>query len=254
MGGAPVFPHHLREGRALFPNAEITAVYGSTEAEPMAEISLSEIKDEDFAAMNRGAGLLAGVPVKSIDLRILRDQWGSPIPTLAKPQFEVLCLPAGQVGEIAVSGEHVLAGYLNGEGDLETRFTVAESVAESVEETRWHRTGDLGLLDAKGRLWLMGRASATIRDDRGVLHPFAAEAAAMQIEGVRRAALLQVARRRVLAIETTQGNTRETVAKAMAWAQLDEIRVLPTIPMDKRHNAKVDYVALAAMLSVHQDR
>ncbi|MCB0166660.1 MAG: AMP-binding protein, partial [Anaerolineae bacterium] len=42
-GGAPVFPRLLDQLRELAPNAEVVAVYGSTEAEPMAKISAADI-------------------------------------------------------------------------------------------------------------------------------------------------------------------------------------------------------------------
>lgn len=241
MGGAPVFPSDLRQARGLFPNAEITAVYGSTEAEPMADVNLSQIADADFIAMERGSGLLAGPPVASIALRIMRDQWGTPIGPMTKLEFDGHCLPPEEVGEIVVSGKHVLPGYLNGAGDAETKF--------DVDGVRWHRTGDLGRLDAQGRLWLMGRASAAIHDSLGVLYPFAAECAAMQVKGVRRAAILQVAGKRVLAVEADGSGVSEALRKTMAWAHLDEVRVLASIPMDKRHNAKIDYGSLAVVFS-----
>jgi len=241
MGGAPVFPSDLRQARNLFPNAEVTAVYGSTEAEPMADVHLSQIAEEDLLAMERGAGLLAGVPVVSISLRIVRDQWGTPLDPMTRLDFIALCLPPQAVGEIVVSGRHVLPGYLNGAGDCETKF--------DVDEVRWHRTGDLGWLDSRGRLWLMGRASAAIHDRHGDLYPFAAECAAMQVEGVRRAAILQVVGLRVLAVEADREDVRVSLRRAMAWAHLDEIRLLDSIPMDKRHNAKIDYGSLAKALS-----
>jgi acyl-CoA synthetase (AMP-forming)/AMP-acid ligase II len=241
MGGAPVFPRDLRQARKLFPNAEITAVYGSTEAEPMADVHLSQIAEEDLLAMERGAGLLAGIPVASIALRIVRDQWGKHLEPMTELQFDALCLPPEAVGEIVVSGKHVLPGYLNGAGDFETKF--------DVDGVRWHRTGDLGLLDSQGRLWLMGRASAAIHDRHGDLYPFAAECAAMQVEGVRRAAILQVAGLRVLAVEADREDVSDSLRRSMAWAHLDEIRLLDSIPMDKRHNAKIDYGALTKALS-----
>jgi olefin beta-lactone synthetase len=241
MGGAPLFPEDLREAHETFPNAEITAVYGSTEAEPMAEIALSSISKDDFDAMEQGSGLLAGEPVASIALRIIRNCWAEPIPPLDETQFHARCLGAEKVGEIVVCGEHVLRGYLHGGGDAETKFMVDGKV--------WHRTGDLGWFDRKGRLWLMGRASAVIEDERGVVYPFAVECAARQIDGVRRAAILSVGGRRILALEADSDRVVDATRGKLMWAELDEVRVVRAIPMDKRHNAKVDYVALQRLLS-----
>ena len=94
----------------------------------------------DRQAMDRGRGLPAGFPVPSIQLRILRDQWGTPIGPYTEAEFVAACLPPGEAGEIVVSGDHVLAGYLHGHGNDETKFAVGG--------TRWHRTGDAGYLDA----------------------------------------------------------------------------------------------------------
>ncbi len=40
-GGAPVFPAMLRRLQAMAPAAAVVAVYGSTEAEPIARIELA---------------------------------------------------------------------------------------------------------------------------------------------------------------------------------------------------------------------
>lgn len=240
MGGAPVFPEDMRGAQAAFPKAEIVAIYGSTEAEPMAEISLASIKSDDFEATAQGRGLLAGTPVESISLRILRDQWGTPIPPLTIGQFQALCLAPEEIGEIVVSGEHVLQCYLRGIGDAENKFRV--------ENTVWHRTGDLGWLDRQARLWLMGRASAVTRDERGMLYPFAVECAARQISGIRRAAILVVNGRRIMAVEADSHGAIEAARGKMAWANADEVRVVRGIPTDRRHNAKIDYVELRRIL------
>ena len=241
MGGAPVFPEDMHEARAAFPEAEIRAIYGSTEAEPMAEVSLASFASADFDAIAKGRGLLAGKPVDSITLRILADQWGTPIAPLNGDKFRALCLASDETGEIVVSGEHVLQGYLHGIGDAENKFRV--------DETIWHRTGDLGRLDGQGRLWLMGRASAAIRDERGIIYPFAVECAARQISGVRRAAILAVEGKRIMAVETASRGAAESVREKLAWASVDEIRLIRAMPTDKRHNAKIDYVELQRMLS-----
>ena len=241
MGGAPVFPEDLREAQVAFPEAEIVAIYGSTEAEPMAEVSLDSITGEDFEATAHGRGLLAGMPVDSISLRILPDRWGAPGAPLTGDQFQALCLAPEEIGEIVVSGEHVLPGYLHGFGDAENKFRVEGKI--------WHRTGDLGRLDRQGRLWLMGRASAVIRDDRGTLFPFAVECAARQIPGVRRAAILAIDGRRIMALETESQGAADLVRKKIPWTNVDEIRLVRRMPTDKRHNAKIDYVELKRILS-----
>ena len=247
MGGAPVFPGLLRRAKALCPQAEIVAVYGSTEAEPMAEISLSEIPPEDFVAMEQGKGLLAGRPVPSLSLRVVRENWGVPIAPLEAPAFQGLTAKTGEAGEIVVAGGHVLPGYLNGEGNAETKFTV--------DGIPWHRTGDLGYLDAGGRLWLLGRCTGRIQDERGTLYPFAVECAAMQTPAIRRAALAAVGNKRVLAVEAAGPISTDELLHALSWAHLDEVMQVDYVPVDKRHNAKVDYVALAEELrTVRQGR
>ncbi len=240
LGGAPVFPRVLRKAKQFCPNAAIAAVYGSTEAEPMAEIALDQISDADFLLMRNGTGLLAGPPDPSISLRVIRDQWGQPIAPLTRPQFDHLALVPGEAGEIVVSGDHVLPGYLHGEGDAETKF--------DVDGTRWHRTGDLGYMDYHGRLWLLGRSSAKVRDGLGILYPFAVECAAMESSSIRRAALVAGSGRRILVVETEGRASTEGIRQSLSWAELDQVVSVDRIPVDKRHNAKVDYVALANKL------
>jgi acyl-CoA synthetase (AMP-forming)/AMP-acid ligase II len=241
-GGAPVFPDHLDRFAATFPGAEVAAVYGSTEAEPIAHVARLELSVGDKAAMSAGKGLLAGLPVEEIAVRVIANRWGTPLGSLSENDFVTCCLMPGEVGEIVVSGGHVLKGYLNGSGDEETKF--------SVEGEVWHRTGDSGYFDAAGRLWLMGRTSAVINDGRGALHPFAVECAARQEPAVRRSALLGQNGRRILFVQARPGNRIDVPAlrEALAWAKLDEVREVREIPVDRRHNAKIDYNRLAKMV------
>lgn len=241
-GGAPVFPRLLSRLQRLAPKGEIVAVYGSTEAEPIAHVAASQIDPADLEAMMSGRGLLAGHPDDSIRLRIIRLQWGVPRGPYSASELEAQQLPAGEVGEIVVCGGHVLKGYLNGIGDEETKFDVAGE--------RWHRTGDAGYLDAQGRLWLMGRCSALINDAQGALYPFAVESAAIHFPGVRHAALVEHQGRRLLIIEEIAKGACiiGELNNRLRWAGLDEIRTLATMPLDKRHNAKIDYPALKQRL------
>jgi olefin beta-lactone synthetase len=242
-GGAPVFPKLLDQLQQVAPQAEVSAVYGSTEAEPIAHITRRQIHPEEMAAMLQGQGLLVGVPVPEIQLRILPDQWGQAIAPLTAEEFAAASLPVGKAGEIVVSGEHVLPGYLNGQGDQETKF--------QVEGVPWHRTGDAGYLDAQGRLWLLGRCQARIKDEQGILYPFAVEVAANQHPGVSQAAIVLYQKQRVLVVELVPGQSPQVLASLQAdlgWAKIERYKICPKIPVDKRHNAKVDYPLLYQFL------
>lgn len=241
IGGGPVFPHLLRRAREVFPNATITAVYGSTEAEPMAEISVDRISEDDFFRMRTGGGLLAGAPVASIDLRIIRDQWGIPIGRITAAEFAEMIVLVNQPGEIVVSGEHVLGGYLHA-GEAETKFTV--------DEVSWHRTGDLGLFDSSGRLWLLGRCSAKIEDRRGTVYPFTVECAVRHDPQVACAALVAFRGQRVLVLQARNARTLDSARykKQLPWAGIDRLIAVEHIPTDKRHNAKIDYAQLNSLL------
>jgi len=241
-GGAPVFPSLLRTLQQAAPSATITPVYGSTEAEPIAHLTSDDIGDDDYAAMGTGKGLLAGQPVPDIHLQIIRQQWGQPIGPYTQEEFIAVCQPAGEPGEIVVSGAHVLPGYLHGRGDAETKFRL--------DGVPWHRTGDAGYLDAGGRLWLLGRCAARIEDARGILYPFAVESAAMSHPAIKRTALVLHQGRRVLVVEPIQQQQVDVPAlhTALADAKLADILIVKYIPVDARHNAKVDYPALMRLL------
>jgi acyl-CoA synthetase (AMP-forming)/AMP-acid ligase II len=242
-GGAPVFPTVLARLQRMAPGARVVAVYGSTEAEPIARVDWREIDDDDHRRMGSGSGLLAGLPVSAIELRIVRDQWGQPVGPLTREALDAITLDADQVGEIIVAGAHVLTGYLGGIGESETKIHVGGRV--------WHRTGDAGYRDRRGRLWLLGRCSARIGSPPDVLYPFAVETAALASEGVERCALVEHDGARILVVELARGTAPDALPllhSRLAWAQLDEVREVAAIPVDRRHNAKVDYPALKQLL------
>jgi olefin beta-lactone synthetase len=242
-GGAPVFPRTLDRLQAMAPRAAVCAVYGSTEAEPIAHVTRDEVADADRAAMRAGAGLLGGIVVPSLDLRILPDRWGSPIGPYDAAAFDRIVLSGGQHGEIVVAGAHVLPGYLDGRGDEATKFRVGDRV--------WHRTGDAGYLDRANRLWLLGRCAGRVDDARGTLYPFAVECAAMALPWVARAALATRRGGRVLVVELDGHAPRDavhTLTTELRWAALQDVLVVDRVPMDPRHNAKVDYPRLRALL------
>jgi olefin beta-lactone synthetase len=204
-GGGPVFPDLLSKLCERLPKAEIVTVYGSTEAEPIAHQTAADLSAADWQAMRSGAGLVAGPPVAGLQMRLIDD-------------------------EIVVTGAHVNKGYLGGLGDAENKPVIDGEV--------WHRTGDAGRLDDRGRLWLLGRRGAAA----GGLYPFQIEAAARLWPGVRRVALVPGSMPPLLAIE---GDAAQAALWRREAARFDGLRVVDTnVPLDRRHRSKVDYVEL----------
>ena len=238
-GGGPVFPRVLDRLASAAPNARISAVYGSTEAEPIALVDRCDVGAPERRATRQGRGVLAGTPVKSVEVRIIADRWNTPLDAMSESQFQSLLRGPGEPGEIVVAGDHVLAGYVHGRGDRESKF--------SVDGRCWHRTGDAGYLDATGRLWLLGRCAAAVDGPIGRLYPFSVEAVAEEHPGVERAGLFADRGRRVLVVQLSASGTERTASELredLAWAALDEIRIVEQIPVDARHNTKIDYARL----------
>lgn len=248
-GGAPVFPDVLARLDAQLPDGGPVTVYGSTEAEPIAHVAYDRIGGEDFAAMRQGKGLLVGRPVRQVELRIADPQrlkQGRMTPNA----FEAACCGVDEPGEVLLTGEHVLKGYLDPEDDWETKLRV--------DDTTWHRSGDAGYLDAAGRLWLLGRVSAVIHDQRGTAYPFAVECAARQIKGVRLAAMLGINDKRVLVVqpdvdedgsELVDAGSLVSAIETRFAGEIDDITIRDSIPLDARHNAKVRYPELHRLLN-----
>lgn len=242
-GGGPVGPTLMRRLAAVAPNATIKAVYGSTEAEPIAVIHNEQVANFDEEQMCEGKGLLAGRPVRGCAVRILQVGPEQALGPFSDEAFANRCLPAGAIGEIVVSGSHVLSSY---EDPVATRKNKIR-----VQGTVWHRTGDAGYFDDRGRLWLVGRCSAALHDKHGTIYPFQVEYAVSGVRGVRRAALLARNNERVLVLETYGREFRTEIvrtARCIADNAIDRIITVRRIPVDRRHDAKIDYLALERML------
>lgn len=242
-GGAPVFPDLLRRLGGALPEAAIESVYGSTEAEPIAHFPAKLSDGVTDGLTRRGGGLCAGRPVAEIALRIIADQWGTPLDR-AGPEVE-----CGQAGEIIVSGAHVLAGYLDGLGDGETKIPGAGGV--------WHRTGDAGWMDGQGRLWLLGRCAEKMRlfpaegglPADALRYPFAVECALRELfPGIRMAALELEGRRTLVVGKECDDSLAARIRSGADGLGMERVVFIREIPLDRRHQAKVDYPALRKLL------
>lgn len=243
VGGAPVFPRLVHKLKTVAPAAKIVGVYGATEAEPIACGRLDDLPDKAWHRVNEGFGLPAGLPVSAASVRIIRaGSPPSPQP-MSHSEFSSLNLPAGKIGEIIVKGPHVLPEYFFPEANVAKKIRVEGQI--------WHRTGDSGYLDADGSIWLMGRCSATVMSDRGEFYPFQVEGRLAACPDIRNAALVSNGTRLVLFIEPSglARNGSTLLDEFLEWAPIDEVRRIQRMPVDRRHQSKINYNELRELLT-----
>lgn len=253
-GGAPVFHSLIRKLNQAFPQARIWTVYGSTEAEPICRLEITQdfstapdgIIDWQFRNQaQRGAGLLQGKPCEAVHLTIVDCDFLNRS-DFSADQFALAQCPAMAVGEILVAGDHVIPGYIGGLGDQETKVRVGNRI--------YHRTGDAGYLDREGNLYMVGRAAAAVEGEGGKVYPLVLEAAAMARGEFARAAYLEVRGKRVLVVEPARQTKPDLELCLKRINELDSSEPLVDkviehqIPVDKRHQSKVLYDKLRAML------
>lgn len=243
VGGSTLSESLARNCQALFPNARIRIVYGSTEAEPIADIDLPELLEH----WHQGEGHLVGKPAQMVDVRIIPPF--HPMENAA--QIEACPRQPGQTGEILVSGPHVLQGYVdNPQANRENKIPRKNGGV-------WHRTGDAGYLDAQGRIWLLGRMKDMLNIDAENLYPYPAEKALDSLPGVRRCALLPPLpgypdADSILVVEgQPEGPAVKNILHHYGCHRTRLFRV-KSMPVDGRHNSKIDRAALVTLIQKNQ--
>ncbi len=161
-GGAPVATETLRRAHAAFPDAELMHLYGTTETAPIATVLPHEERVLD-APQARSCGQ----PAVGVEVAVV-DQDRMPMPT-------------GEVGELAVRGENVMAGYWN----------KPEATAEALSDG-WYRTGDLGYMDEHGFIYLVDRARDMIVSGGENVYSTEVEEALYRHEAVLEAAVFGI--------------------------------------------------------------
>jgi long-chain acyl-CoA synthetase len=131
-GASPISAETLRRTQQAFPGAELLHVYGTTETTPITTLLPHEERILDTPLIRS-----CGQPAVGVEIQVLD-----------KSQADV---PPGTVGEIAVRGPSVMAGY----------WRKPESTAE-VMRGDWYLTGDLGYRDEDSYIYLVDRAKDMI--------------------------------------------------------------------------------------------
>ncbi|MFW5883805.1 MAG: AMP-binding protein, partial [Verrucomicrobiota bacterium] len=93
-GGGPVTLPFLQALDQACSGADTFALYGSTEAEPIARLAASHLPEPPASVSL--PGLPAGQISDHLSCRIIADQWGDPIPDQNDSTFAKMTLPPGQ--------------------------------------------------------------------------------------------------------------------------------------------------------------
>lgn len=183
--GAPIPVPLLEALSALVPNASLHTPYGMTEGLPVTDVSFEMIRQAIAEGTPNAAGEVLD-PFARDGVCVGFAVYGAAVaiaPLLQDGSVAVeLTHEPGVTGEILVSAPHVKDRY-------DTLWVTEE---QSISTPGWHHTGDVGHLDASGRLWVEGRLAHVLLTSQGVLTPVAAEQSAESLPEVRRAALVAV--------------------------------------------------------------
>lgn len=249
-GGAPVSKDNVKDFKAIAPAAEILVLYGSTEVEPIAHIEADEMLRDD----SKKEGVNVGRISEDLEYKFIKI-WRKNV-ELGKKGWQDWEAEAGKAGELVVSGSHVCENYYNNPEAFK-----ATKIKEANDKI-WHRTGDVGVLDGQGRLWLVGRVHNTIVRANEYLFPVHAEILLKRLNFVRQAAFLgiediRLGEKTCAAFSLKEGFDPENVEQYTAAIKslfgennipVDEVRLVKEIPMDPRHHSKVEYSKLREML------
>ncbi len=127
IGGAALNPEAERFFKKI--NFPFTVGYGMTECGPLVS----------YASWNTTKLGASGRPVDELEVKIDSDD------------------PHNKVGEILMRGSHVMQGY----------YKNPEATAQTIDQEGWLHSGDLGIMDKEGNIFIKGRSKSMILTGSG---------------------------------------------------------------------------------------
>jgi long-chain acyl-CoA synthetase len=137
-GASPMPLSLVREVRSKLPHVKLVQGYGMTETSPLLTILQPEDHCLDSADHAFAPVRSAGRPMMGVEVRVVDE--------LDRP------LPAGKPGEIVARGPNVMAGYWN-----------RPEINREVLRGGWMHTGDIGVFDDAGYLYILDRKKDMIK-------------------------------------------------------------------------------------------
>ena len=182
-------------------------------------------------------GLPVGAPYKHSNVKIITTnpkKWNN----LTSKDWEEIQMPSGQIGEIIVSGPHVLDNYFQNPEAMNTQKV-------RYEQTVWHRTGDSGFIQNE-QLYLTGRCKQLIVKGNRTYAPFIIENQISEIEGITCGTLLIKNHNTHLVVESTL--SKKNLTSLTSHLEYDTLTRVKNIPKDPRHHSKIDYEQLSRLI------
>lgn len=238
LGGTPVTKSFCKKLESVYPNAVCHIVYGSTEVAPISYINVNELLD------SKGQGCLVGYAFDGVKIAVV-DLPDDIISFDSREESPYVCKD-DKCGEVIIKASHVVQSYINDpKGTRENKIL-------SIDGNVWHRTGDTGHIDNQNRLWLVGRTSDIIKTDKGfVIHPYPVEMELDEMEDINRSALIEVNETKTLVLECDNLELiYSNIEKILKQRGLSDVTIksIKKIPLDDRHNSKIDRIKLKTLL------
>ena len=124
--------------------------------------------DARHGGQDERRGGTVGFPLPGVGLRVVGDDGQA--------------LPVGETGNIQVRGANVFKGY----------WRMPEKTAEEFTPDGWFKTGDVGVVDERGYVRIVGRSKDLIISGGYNVYPAEVEATINELPGVAESALVGV--------------------------------------------------------------
>jgi long-chain acyl-CoA synthetase len=163
-GGGPMYVEDLKLAMDVLGN-RLAQIYGQGES-PMTITSMTKAQHADVSDLHLEVHLAsAGTPQTNVEVCVVDEN--------------DVVLSAGEVGEVLVRGDVVMAGY----------YDNPEATSKSLRDG-WLHTGDLGFMDSDGFLTLKDRSNDMIISGGTNIYPREVEDVLLLHDGVQEAAVI----------------------------------------------------------------
>jgi len=215
MSGAAPMGKDIQDAfMAKIPNAVLGQGYGMTEAGPVLAMCLAFAK-EPFQVKSGSCGTV----VRNAGLKIVDPDTGA-------------SLGRNQPGEICISGEQIMKGYLND----------PESTKNTIDKEGWLHTGDIGFVDDDDEIFIVDRLKEIIKYKGFQVAPAELEALLITHPDIKDAAVVGVKDdlcgevpvafiKRIEGSEITENEIKQFVSKEVVfYKRINKVYFTDSIP------------------------